>query len=98
MIYCVYEILIDGVRRYIGYTNNFNRRKRQHFKEIEKESDSKYLYKKIKLVGNKDIKVNLIKEFDNMGDAKRWEAYMILTDYFNDKQLWQSFPVSFKYF
>ena len=98
MSFYIYEILIDGVRRYIGYTNNITRRKSQHFLEIKKGSQKIYLYKKIQLLTEPTIDFNLVKTFDNMGDAKRWEAHLILNDYFNDKQLWQSFPVSFKYF
>lgn len=93
----VYEIRIDGIIRYIGYTDSFKRRKAQHINLISKDT-TKYLYKKINELTSPKIEIVINKEFENKGDAKRWEAYLILNDYFGKKQLWQSFPVSFKYF
>jgi len=98
MSYFVYEIVIDGVRRYIGMTDNLKRRQSQHRRDYIKGKD-KYLYKQIRLSApQSEITLNTIKEFTNKGDCKRYEAYLILKDYFSNKNLWQSFPVSIKYF
>lgn len=94
----VYNIKVDGVIRYIGYTDNLKRRKSQHMRSLKIGDEKKYLYKKINELMTPTIEIEVSKEFDNKGDAKRWEAYLILHDYFNNKELWQSFPISFKYF
>lgn len=96
-MYYIYQIKINGVVRYIGYTNNPKRRFTQH-KRLLLNGDKKYFYKKIRELTEPDLQIETIAEFDNMGDAKRWEAFLILDDYFSHKNLWQSFPVSFKYF
>jgi len=93
----VYEIIIDGVRRYVGITNNIKRRQSQHIRDLK--SKDKYLYKMIRENSPETIiSLNIIAQFDNKGDAARWECKLILDDYFSDKNLWQSFPVSIKYF
>lgn len=94
----VYEIKIDGKTRYIGYTDNLNRREKQHIRDYKK-GDNKYLYKMTRETSPETIyKLNIVKEFNNKGDGKRYEAYLILKDYFTKKELWQSFPVAIKYF
>jgi predicted GIY-YIG superfamily endonuclease len=96
-MYYIYQIKINGDVRYIGYTNNPKRRFTQHKKSLE-IGDKKYLYKKIRELIEPSLEWEIIATFENSGDAKRWEAYLILQDYFTNKSLWQSFPVSFKYF
>jgi predicted GIY-YIG superfamily endonuclease len=94
----VYEITIDGVRRYVGFTDNLNRRQKEHIRDYKKGSN-KYLYSKTREVSPQTIyELKVIAEFDDKGDGKRYEALLILQDYFNEKNLWQSFPVGFKYF
>ncbi len=98
MTYFVYEIEIDGVVRYVGMTNNIHRRELEHHRAYKK-GDGKYFYKQIRLSAPEAIiTLTSIKEFTNKGDCKRYEAYLILEDYFTNKNLWQSFPVSIKYF
>lgn len=96
-MYYVYQIKINDVVRYIGYSNNPHKRFLQH-KRLLNKGDKKYLYKKIRELTEPNLEIETIAEFNNMGDAKRWEAFLILDDYFSHKNLWQSFPVSFKYF
>jgi len=95
----VYQIKVGGVVRYIGITNDVKRRQSQHRRDLKNEKN-KYLYKMIKetLLEPIEIELEVINEFINKGDASRYEAYLILKDYFNDRQLWQSFPISIKYF
>ena len=93
----VYEVVVNGMRRYVGYTNNIKRRKKQHYKGIN-SGQKKVLYNSIREVKNAQIEINVIGVFDKSLEAKRWEAYLVLGDYFGDKNLWQSIPTSFKYF
>lgn len=94
----VYSIEIEGVTRYIGITDNPKRRQNQHTRALNGGHD-KYLYNQIRLNAPETTPVlQIIKEFSDRGDAKRWEAYLILGDYFGERNLWQSFPVSIKYF
>jgi predicted GIY-YIG superfamily endonuclease len=96
-IYYVYEILVDDVRRYVGITDNIKRRQSQHRRDLKK--GGKYLYKMIAENSPETIiSLNVIKEFNDKGDCSRWECKIILDDYFNEKKLWQSFPISIKYF
>jgi predicted GIY-YIG superfamily endonuclease len=96
-MYFVYEIIVDGVRRYIGMTDNIKRRQSQHRRDLK--TKPKYLYKMIRENSPETtISLNIVKEFEKRGDCLRWECLMILNDYFNHKELWQSFPVSVKYF
>jgi len=93
----VYEIIIDGVRRYIGMTNDIKRRQSQHRRDLK--TKDKYLYKMVRESSPETIIIlNIVKEFENKGDCSRWECKMILDDYFNERLLWQAFPVSMKYF
>ena len=96
-IYYVYEIIVDDIRRYIGITDNIKRRQSQHRRDLK--SKDKYLYKMIRETSPETIiTLNIINEFENKGDCSRWECKMILDDYFNKKELWQSFPITIKYF
>jgi predicted GIY-YIG superfamily endonuclease len=98
MTYYIYEILVSGKRRYIGYTDNLIRRQKEHIRDYKKGSP-KYLYKMTRENSPETIyELRIVREFTNKGDAKRYEAYLILHDFFNNKELWQSFPTAFKYF
>jgi hypothetical protein len=95
----VYEILVNGTRRYIGVTNNLNRRQKEHTRALLLGKD-KYLYRKIResAPDQPEIAFNQISDELPILHARRLEAKYILDDYFNKKELWQSPPFSFKYF
>ena len=96
-MYFVYEIVVDGIRRYVGITDNIKRRQSQHRRDLKVKP--KYLYRMIRENSPETtISLNVIKECENKGDCVRWECKMILDDYFGEKKLWQSFPISVKYF
>lgn len=96
-MYIVYEIKIDNVVRYIGSTNNLKRRQTQH-NYLFKKGDKKYLYENMRLL-SKDTNIVLTERFssDNKIEVMRYEAFLILKDYFDDKKLWQTPPTNFKY-
>ena len=97
MIY-VYSIKIGGVIRYIGVTDNITRREKEHIRGAKK-GQGKYLYVRIKENAPEEIiSLSIVNQFNNKGDAKRYEALLILQDFFGEKKLWQSFPISIKYF
>ncbi len=97
MEYSIYNIKIDGKVRYIGMTKNPKTRERQHIRLYEK-GDTKYLYEMIRQRGIiKEIKIEVIKSFSKKSDAAKYEALLILQDFFNKKQLWQSYPTSIRY-
>lgn len=97
MIYTVYEIKIDNTVRYIGTTNNLKRRQTQH-NYLFRKGHTKQLYENIRLYG-KDYNIVLNERFSstNKTEAMRYEALLILKDWFDDKKLWQTPPVNFKY-
>lgn len=93
MNYYVYIIKISGIIRYVGYTYNLEERQKQHNYLCFKKQTNKKLYKEIRnLEKIKFIKIEKIKTFKSRVEAKRWECYMILKDYFNKKSLWQNVP------
>lgn len=96
----VYVIKIEGVVRYIGITNNIKTRQSQHRRDLKNfNGKGKYLYKMIRESGLElNIELEVIYEFKNRGDAARMECFLILKDYFGDKELYQSYPISIKYF
>ncbi|MCZ2339251.1 MAG: GIY-YIG nuclease family protein [Chitinophagales bacterium] len=96
-MFCVYQVKVNDVVRYIGVTNNLKRRVSEHKRYI-KSGKSKYLYEMIRSAGDVSIEFSEVCQFDKKIDALRMEAYMILTDYYDKKLLWQSAPFSFKYF
>lgn len=93
MSYFVYVIKIKGIVRYIGMTNDLVMREKQH-NYLFSKGKKKILYDKIRVLNKdiKNIKIEMVKAFDKKEDAKRWECYLILADYFNKKQLWQRVP------
>jgi len=54
----------------------------------------KILYDKVRLLHPdiKELKLEVIKEFSKRIEAKRYECYLILKDYFKSGQLWQKIP------
>lgn len=96
-MYYVYVIIAGGKWRYVGITNNPKTREGQHRRGL-KSGDTKELYQKFRSNGIEDIKLKVIKQLPNKVEAMRLEAYLILQDYFSDKNLWQSPPFSFRYF
>jgi predicted GIY-YIG superfamily endonuclease len=94
----IYCIIIEGKIRYVGMTNDVNKRQNQHRLNLKKKKDN-LLYRNINYY-NIDVELTLtpIKSFDNRSDAMRYEAYLILKDYFSEKQLWNKPPRSIKYF
>lgn len=88
----VYKVVIDGVIRYVGYTNDIVRREKQH-NYLLKKGKNKLLYNNIRIIDKEtNIKLITIKTFQNHVEAKRYECLLILIDYFKDKQLWQKVP------
>ena len=90
---CVYMIKVNGIVRYIGRTNDLVRREAQHNYLCFKKLTKKQLYKEIRKYETlTTIKLQKVKSFQSKVDAKRWECYLILNDYFGKKQLWQTVP------
>jgi predicted GIY-YIG superfamily endonuclease len=92
MIYWVYEIKIDGVRRYVGITNDLIKREKQHNYLLNKQK-SKILYNNIKSI-KEHYKITLkkITAFDSKVEARRYECLIILMDHFKNNLLWQRVP------
>lgn len=92
MNHWVYEIVINNERRYIGRTNDIRRREYEHNRQFKK-GYNKLLYKNLsKIYTEHQIELKPIKTFLRKTDAKRYECFLILQDYFNNKKLWQSIP------
>lgn len=92
-MYYVYKIKVLGKTRYIGYTENIDIRQKQHNYLCFKKGKKKKLYDSIRTI--KDItKIDLItiKTFQTKIEAKRYECFLILNDYFTKKELWQNIP------
>ena len=98
-MYYVYRIKVDGVTRYIGITNNPGRRQKEHRRDYEK-GDAKYFYRMTREVSPETrYELEIVKEFDLLSEAQKYEAMLILRFYFSDKdELWQSCPTKFKYY
>lgn len=73
------------------------RRQSEHIRGIKKGT-GKELYKKANLLQNPHIEWEIVGEFQISGDAKRFECYLILGDYFGKGDLWQSPPKTIKYY
>lgn len=94
--FSVYQIIIDGVTVYIGYTNNIQRRTREHINlykkvlqaKLETKEDRRgikalYLYLREQHIKPEDINLDVIKVFNTRAQGKRFECYTILDYYFN---------------
>jgi predicted GIY-YIG superfamily endonuclease len=97
-MYYVYEVKVSGIRRYIGMTNDIKRRQIEHRRDFVYNS-KKELYKKIKMSGvSEPITLEMVASFENKLEAERFEAYLILDDYYKRKNLWQKKPFGFRYY
>jgi len=93
----VYIIIISGVVRYIGITKDVKARQKQH-NNLFRTDVNKILYKNIRLYSDENkIVLKPIKSFFSKKDAEKYEAYLILKDYFTHKQLWQEPPSTIYY-
>ena len=97
-MYFVYYIMIDNRIRYVGITNNIKKRQYQHNYDCWNKQTKKTLYNKIRLGVKSDIVLNVYKRFSNKLEAELFEAYLILKDHFEAKELWQTPPKKIRYF
>lgn len=89
----VYRIEIEGITRYIGYSEDLTKREKQHNYLCFKKMKKKILYDNIrKQTGIKSIELRGLKSFKTRIEAKRFECFLILNDYFNKKEYWQRVP------
>lgn len=88
----VYRVEVLGTTRYIGHTDDIERREKQHNYLCFRLGKDKKLYRQIKKTDVKKIQLIPIKTFGTKIEAKRWEAFLILNDYFGRRELWQSIP------
>ena len=93
----IYCIIIEDKMRYIGITNNIKKREYQHNYDCYKQRRSKDLYNNVRPLNIK-LELNVLKIFNNKVDAERYEAYLILKDFFTQKSLWQAAPKKIKYY
>lgn len=93
-MYYVYKVRIGSKIRYVGYTNNITAREKQHNYLCFKQEKKKILYNNIRKYypDVKEISLITVKTFSNKVDAKRYECYLILNDYFTNKEFWQRVP------
>jgi predicted GIY-YIG superfamily endonuclease len=92
-MFWIYRIDIDKKTRYIGYTEDIDRREKQHNYLCFSAGKNKELYNNIKkLSKTKTITLTPIKTFRTKVEAKRYECFLILNDYFTKKELWQRVP------
>lgn len=93
-MFYVYRIEIQSTTRYIGYTEDIIKREKQHNYLCFKKNKKKILYDNTKKVSPslKGFELKIMKTFRTKIEAKRWECFLILNDYFNKKELWQHVP------
>lgn len=91
-MYWVYRIEIRNTTRYIGYTSDIDARQKQHNYLCFKKGMKKDLYNRIREIRAGEIKLTAIKTFRTKVEAKRFECFLILSDYFGKKELWQRVP------
>ena len=88
----VYTISLNNWVIYIGMTDNIKRRETQH-NYLYKKGKEKDLYDYLRLQNFTDrIELKPIKALDTRVEAKRYECFLILTDYFGNKLLKQKVP------
>jgi len=96
--FTVYSISINGLIRYIGRTSNLKVRTRQHrnacYNPNHKEYNKQFYQEFRKIYPEKrDIILTPIKTFNSKTDSKRYELYLILHNYFFEKDnLFQRIP------
>lgn len=93
-MYYVYRIEIDKRTRYVGFTQDINLRQKQHNYLCFKQGKRKELYNKVRRLypNEKSFELNIVKTFMTKTEAKRFECFLILHDYFGKKELWQRIP------
>ncbi len=95
MKYKVYYIKYRDMRIYYGYTNDLKRRTYEHNYNLRKGKNI-LLYNKLKEFGIDSVELEVVKEFNNKVEAKRYECFLILREYFNEcgdpVKLWQKVP------
>ena len=103
--YIVYKIVIEGVVRYIGRTNNIKGRTYQHKRDLKGRFNGlgtpkkfydnlilNYRDKGLEWILDQIILIP-IKDFKTKILSKRWEMFIILEYYFSDNNtLWQKVP------
>lgn len=90
-MFYVYKIEINNIIRYYGITNDIKKRTYQHNYHLKKGAN-KDLYNNIRKINITSINLDEVKIFKKRIDAKRYECLLILTDYFNNQELWQKVP------
>jgi len=92
MTYTVYRIVVSDKTRYVGLTNDIERRQKQHNYLCFRSQKKKILYEEIRKVGMEKIELIKIRTFRTKVEAKRFECFLILQDHFNKAELWQKIP------
>lgn len=92
----VYSISPDGIRRYIGFTNNIKRRQTEHNRDRWSLKKKFYFWVNERFP-NEALQLDIIATFETSIEAQRYEAYLILQDHFNNKNLLNSPPKRIKY-
>ena len=97
----VYSISINDEVRYVGRTEDLDKRELSHLKDCYYPKSAHYnkqFYQYVRTIyPTKDSAANAlfltpVGVFDTLAESKKWEAYLILKDYFTDKKLLQSVP------
>lgn len=94
-MYVVYGIDILGVMKYVGMTNNIKRRQYEHRRMVSKSD--KELYTMMRL-SKEEPTLYILKEFEKKIDAVRFEAWLILDGYYNDRGLLNDLPKGIRYY
>lgn len=78
MNYVVYRGIFKNGKMYIGITNNFKRRLKEHKRSVNKKDRFEYpLYKAIDKYGWDSIEWSIIMECETLDEAKEAEVYFI---------------------
>ena len=93
-MYYVYKIKIDNKTRYIGFTQDITTREKQHNYLCFNQKKKKELYNNVRVFhpSVKRFELCMVKTFRTKIEAKRFECFLILHDYFTKKELWQRIP------
>lgn len=91
-MFYVYQIKIKNTIRYIGMTNDINRREKEHNRLCFKNDTEKLLYNNIRKTDIKQIKLEIVQTFKTRTEAKRYECMLILINHFKLNNLWQKVP------
>jgi len=90
--YKVYTIEVNGSVAYIGRTIDIKRRQTEHNRHF-KSGKAKDFYDYLRSIRfNSKIELIQVAEFKSKTDAKRYEMFLILQDYFGVKLLKQRVP------